>query len=463
MNSSIQTFSYTAKRTSYLTTAGALLFLVGIESSVVALLALVLIHLVLLKLALLLALICFLAFIITRLLAPLSTRHQLSNTQLSLHYGATFKAEIPRNDVIDAQAVREQLTIFQPMTAQYDAKKQRIIAAFSEQGQVLLRLNKPHTFKVNGKVALADTLLINVDKRDEFLQTLKTSSNKEALTIGRDRCITSSSAIERQQGRDTSVPTEAYNTSNNTSPAIRIEHLTRRFGTHVAVDNLSIAIQPGEIYGFLGSNGAGKTTTMKMLVGLLQTHEGRIELVGHDIEKDAQAAKTALGYVADRSMLYERLTGREFLQFLGQLRNLPLQEGEQRIASLLETLELTDYADTLCGSYSFGMKRKLALAGALLHQPAVLILDEPLNGLDPQSARNLKDLLLDLAAHGTAILLSTHDLATAETLCHRIGIISKGQLLAEGTVAELRQRVDAPDLETVFLTLTTQAKEAVMP
>lgn len=457
MNNAIQTFSYTAQRTTYLTTAGALLFLMTIESCVVALLVIVLIHIVILKFVLLLALICFLAFIVTRLLAPLRTKHALSDTRLSLHYGATFKASIPLHDIIDAQAIREQATMFQPMTAQFDTKKQRIIASFSEQGQVVLRLNKPHSFKVNGKTVLTDTLLINVDKRDEFLQTLGLADHSKEVKTGRDRLITSSPALQLPTGRDQSVPTE---TSNN-APAIRIEKLTRLFGSHVAVDNLSMTIQPGEIYGFLGANGAGKTTTMKMLVGLLQPDEGRAWIAGHDIERDELSAKSALGYVADRSILYERLTGREFLLFLSQVRGMVRKDAETSVAHLLEVLELTDVADTLCGSYSFGMKRKLSLAGALLHKPSVLILDEPLNGLDPQSSRNLKDLLLDLASHGTAILLSTHDLATAETLCHRIGILYKGRILAEGSITELYKRVDATDLETVFLTLTAQAREAV--
>ncbi len=454
MNDSVQTFSYTAQRTSYLTTGGTFLFLVCIESSVIALLAVVLIHIVFLKLALLFVLICFLAFIVTRLIAPLRTQHKLSHTHLSLRYGALFKADIPRDDVLYAQAVHEQLTMFQPMTPRYEEKKHRIVASFSEQGQVLLRLNKPHAFKMGNKTHFVDTLLINVDKRDEFLQALSVSDNHEKLVVGRDRFLASLSASERPTGREKSVPTKE-------NPAICIEGLTRRFGTYIAVDKLFMTIQAGEIYGFLGSNGAGKTTTMKMLVGLLQQNEGQMWLAGHDVEKDALAAKAAMGYVADRSILYERLTGREFLTFLGQIRGMPFNEIEKRIAHLLEVLELTDYADSLCGSYSFGMKRKLSLAGALLHQPQVLILDEPLNGLDPQSSRNLKDLLRDLAAQGTAILLSTHDLATAEALCRRIGILYKGRLLAEGTASELLTLVDVPDLETVFLTLTAQAKEAV--
>ncbi len=222
-----------------------------------------------------------------------------------------------------------------------------------------------------------------------------------------------------------------------------------------------MTIQQGEIYGFLGANGAGKTTTLKMLVGLLQPNEGHVFIAGHDMWKNPLAAKEVLGYVADRSILYERLTGREFLSFLGQVRSLSRQETVQRSTYLLDLLELAEHADRLCGSYSFGMKRKLSLAGALLHQPQVVILDEPLNGLDPRSARSLKDLFLELAAKGVTILLSTHDLATAETLCHRVGIIHKGTLLAEGSAAELRQMAEAPDLEAVFLSLTSEQREEV--
>lgn len=172
------------------------------------------------------------------------------------------------------------------------------------------------------------------------------------------------------------------------------------------------------------------------------------------------AAKAALGYVADRAMLYERLTGREFLAFLAQLRGIPRSKANERIEHLLALLDLKERAESACGTYSFGMKRKLALAGALVHQPPVLVLDEPLNGLDPLSARRLKDLFSELAGEGTAIFLSTHDLATAESICHRVGIIQRGRLLVEGSAAELRQLAAASNLEDVFLTLTEQDVEA---
>jgi len=238
--------------------------------------------------------------------------------------------------------------------------------------------------------------------------------------------------------------------------AIRAENLTRCFKGFTAVDNLNLSVHRGEIYGFLGSNGAGKTTTMKMLVGLLQPDCGRVWIAGSDVWKESLVAKAAFGYVADHIMLYDRLTGREFLDFLAQIRGTPEQVASERIEQLLDVLELRDRADTACGTYSFGMKRKLAIAGALMHKPRVLILDEPLNGLDPLSARRLKNLFAELAANGTTIFLSTHDLATAESICHRVGIIHKGRLLVEGSSSELRQIAGAPGLEDAFLSLTAE-------
>jgi ABC-type multidrug transport system ATPase subunit len=245
------------------------------------------------------------------------------------------------------------------------------------------------------------------------------------------------------------------NTSNSNLP-IRTENLTRYYKGFVAVDSLNLAVHTGEIYGFLGSNGAGKTTTMKMMVGLLKPDGGRACITGYDVWKELLEAKSAFGYVADHTMLYDRLTGREFLEFLAQIRGIPELEANARIEQLLDILELRDRADTVCGTYSFGMKRKLAIAGALIHEPQVLILDEPLNGLDPLSARRMKDLFTELASNDRSIFLSTHDLTTAESLCHRVGIIHKGHLLVEGSSSELRRIAGAPGLEEAFLSLTTE-------
>jgi len=196
-----------------------------------------------------------------------------------------------------------------------------------------------------------------------------------------------------------------------------------------------------------------------MMVGLLAPEAGRISIDGHDIVREPLAARAALGYVPDRPLLYDRLTGREQLEFLAQLRRMPRRIASARIGELLAAVDLMEAADRLCGTYSLGMKRKLSLAGALLHQPRVLILDEPWNGLDPKGARRLKDLLSRLATEGAAVFLSTHDLATAEAVCHRIGILHRGHLLAEGSAAELRARGSggALDLEAAFLELTEES------
>ena len=474
MQETTKTFSYTAQRSSYLTIIGTFGFMIVLESCVTLLMISIFVHNVPLKFALSGAFICFVLYLFGRLLAPLWTKHRLTTTHLQLHYGSTFDASIPRDCIASAQPAREKVTAFESGSARFDAKKQRIVACFSEQGQVLLHLKQPLSFKIGRKIYTTSTLLVNVDQRDLFLAAFSLLPSPmgvinlaPTLLVGRDderKGVQGESDDKHAMGYKKYPGGYEANTlraSENPSPAIRLENLTRTFGTFTAVDNLNMTLQPGEIYGFLGSNGAGKTTTIKMLVGLLQPNSGSACIAGHDMWNEPLPAKKALGYVADRALFYERLTGREFLTFLAQVRKLPSTKALQRIAYLLDLLELTDFADRVCGAYSFGMKRKLALAGALLHQPEVLILDEPLNGLDPRSARRLKDLFIDLANNGTTILLSTHDLASAEALCHRIGIIHKGRLLAEGSASELRQIAAAPDLEAVFLNLTNENLEEV--
>ncbi len=249
--------------------------------------------------------------------------------------------------------------------------------------------------------------------------------------------------------------------SGNGTEALRLDDLSRHFGDTVVINGLSLAIPRGEIYGFLGPNGAGKTTTIKMIVGLLRPTAGRVIVAGHDVWAAPLVAKAAFGFVPDRSLLYERLTGVEYLHFLAQMRGLPQAEADAEIDTLLDLFDLTPHAHRLSGVYSFGMKRKLALAGALLHRPSVLILDEPLNGLDPRSAHRLKQLFVEWAEQGKTIFLSTHDLHTAESVCHRVGIIHQGELMAEGSAEELRTLAAVPDLESVFLSLTEETSSEV--
>ena len=450
MKEATRTFSYTAQRWDYITTICAIAFLFLTDGGFLALLIFLLIHNGLLRLVVLAIVTVSYLLFITVLLAPLWTQHRLSATHLQLHYGLSLNITIPRGTIIAAQAVRERLTMLEPMQASYDAKKSRIVASFSDKGQVLLHLDGTNTYKVGRSTVLADTILINVDARDEFLADLNMPRILKSPSPG---------DLPVRQVATQVLPPTPGNTASPTAVAIRVVGLTRGFNSLIAVDNLHMSVRQGEIYGFLGSNGAGKTTTIKMLVGLLQPDAGHAWVAGHNVWVEPLAAKAAFGYVADRSILYERLTGREFLAFLGQLRGLPQTEAEKRIEDLLDITELTEHADRLCGSYSFGMKRKLSLAGALLHQPQVLILDEPLSGLDPRSARRLKDLFIELAAGGVTVLLSTHDLATAGAVCHRIAIIHRGRLLVEGSPSELSQAATAANLEAVFLNLTADQQQ----
>jgi ABC-2 type transport system ATP-binding protein len=242
--------------------------------------------------------------------------------------------------------------------------------------------------------------------------------------------------------------------------SIVAEGLRKVYGNLVAVNRVDLAIRPGEIVGFLGPNGAGKTTTIKMLTGLLKPTEGRALIMGHDIQKEAVAAKAAFGYVPDTPNLYGKLSGWEFLRFMSRLYRVPSAQAEHRAGELLRLFDLSEAATDLIEGYSHGMQQKMALAGALVHDPAVLFLDEPTVGLDPKSARLIKDLLGQLRNKGTAVFFSTHILEIAERMCDRVIIINKGEIVAAGTLAELRARGGQGSLEDIFLSLTGGAEYA---
>jgi ABC-2 type transport system ATP-binding protein len=243
---------------------------------------------------------------------------------------------------------------------------------------------------------------------------------------------------------------------------IELNDLSKTYGTKLAVNNISLAVTGGEVFGFLGPNGAGKTTTIKMIVGLLKPSSGSVKVAGFDIQAQPREAKAASGYVPDTPNLYAKLSGRELLRFVGDLYNLDSQQAARRADELLQLLDLTAAADDTIDSYSHGMQQKASLAAALMHDPKVLVLDEPTVGLDPKSARLIKDLLRQLAERGAAVFLSTHILEIAERMCDRIGIINKGELVAVGSMAELRSLGKAGEvsLEDIFLGLTGGAEEA---
>ena len=239
---------------------------------------------------------------------------------------------------------------------------------------------------------------------------------------------------------------------------IQLINLTKHYGKLAAVDNLNLKVPAGEIFGFLGPNGAGKTTTIRTMMGILKPSSGQILLGQYDVIQEAQKAKAICGFIPDRPFIYEKLSGQEFLNFVGKLHRVEDRRLERRIAELLARLELTPWRDELVESYSHGMKQRLVVCAALIHEPRILIIDEPMVGMDPRGARTLKDLFRSLAAKGTTVFLSTHSIAVAEEICHRIGIIQRGRLIACGTMAELQNGAEAKDgnLESVFLELTRE-------
>jgi len=238
---------------------------------------------------------------------------------------------------------------------------------------------------------------------------------------------------------------------------IQLESLTRHYGSLAAVQDLNMTVQEGELFGFLGPNGAGKTTTIRMIIGLLRPTRGTVSVAGHDVKQEPLAVKRAVGYLAQTPLLYDKLTGREFLRFMGGLYGLGDEKIDARTEHLLALMDLSDKADQLIESYSGGMRHKIGLCGALLHEPPVLVLDEPLTGLDPYSARRIKDLLQELCRQGSTVFLSTHVLEVAERVCDRVGILDKGRLIAVGTMEALRTQAQSSaesTLEDLFLQLT---------
>ena len=242
---------------------------------------------------------------------------------------------------------------------------------------------------------------------------------------------------------------------------IQLIHLSKHYGKLPAVDDLSLEIPAGQIFGFLGPNGAGKTTTIRVMMGILKATSGQVLLDGHDVVAEAQNAKAIAGFIPDRPFIYEKLTGREFLQFVGKLHGLDPATLNQQCTELLDRLELSGWQDELVEGYSHGMKQRLVVCAALLHRPRILVVDEPMVGMDPRGARSLKDLFCELAKNGATIFLSTHSIDTAEEICHRIGIIRKGRLIACGTMAELNRQAagNHGNLESVFLELTREQAE----
>lgn len=237
---------------------------------------------------------------------------------------------------------------------------------------------------------------------------------------------------------------------------IELTGLTKRYGRFTAVDALDLFVPKGELFGFLGPNGAGKTTTLRMIAGILRPTAGAVRIAGLDMASDPMAAKAKLGFIPDRPFIYEKLTGMEFLRFVAGLFREDGAAVEGRARELLALFDLEDWRDELVESYSHGMRQKLIIASAFVHRPEVIVVDEPMVGLDPKAARTLKDLFREYTRRGHTIMMSTHTLEVAQAMCDRIGIIQRGRLRACGTMDDLRRHAERGDegLEEIFLRLT---------
>lgn len=244
---------------------------------------------------------------------------------------------------------------------------------------------------------------------------------------------------------------------SNDAPAVVAHHLVRVFGQKMAVNHLNLTVQRGEFYGFLGPNGAGKSTTIKMLVGLLRPSSGSAWVAGVDVWKDPLKARAMMGVLPEYLNIYERLSGREFLTFAGHMYGVADADIRRRSEELLQILTLADDANKLIVDYSVGMRKKVALAAAIIHSPQVIFLDEPFEGIDPVSSRVIRDILYSLTQRGTTIFFSSHIMEVVERLCTRVGIINQGTLVAEGTLQELRERASGESkdatLEDIFLNI----------
>jgi len=244
--------------------------------------------------------------------------------------------------------------------------------------------------------------------------------------------------------------------TNNNTYAVDLKNVTKRYNEIVALNNVNLTINQGEIFGLLGPNGSGKSTTLKMLLGLVQPDEGSVNVLGINAKQDPVAIKKLVGYAPESPRLYEFLTGIEFLDFIGDIYGMHTEDKRNRINEYLKALQLEGREGDMISSYSEGMKQKIALIAAFLHKPKLLILDEPLNALDPRSARIVKDFLHELKLQGVTTIMSTHILEIAEAVCDRVGIMYQGRLLAQGNMDEMRRMASMPNsgLEDIFLKLT---------
>jgi ABC-2 type transport system ATP-binding protein len=445
-----RTFSY--HRTSPILKAFTLglVGVIAVEGSLGLFLILYLVNSLMVKLVCAVPLGLVLAIGIVSSLSLLTTHHAITSKGVVFRQGNRFNTLVFSGNLLKAERSPQRLSGM-PVELKYIRESRLLQVTTGESSLVVVTLAKPQSLKPGlfRKSVPVERILVNVDEPDEFVEAINNLAGSHRASGAAESQVESADGtlLQRQP-----IRTDGY--------AIQTIDLCRTYGNTVAVDRLNLKVQQGEIFGFLGPNGAGKTTTINMLVGLLQPTEGKAVVQGVDVWEEPIRAKTVIGYVPDIPIVYERLTGREFLMFMAELYDAR-PSVDARIAELLDTLDLADWGDQMIKVYSHGMRRKIAIAAALVHQPQVLLLDEPTNGLDPRGARRVKDLLRGLASQGTTVFMSTHVMEIAERMCDRVGIIRKGKLVATGTMDELRQQTSmaGADLENIFLSLTGEESD----
>lgn len=373
-------------------------------------------------------------------------RHQVTPEELTVRT-LRAKVTIPRALITSATLYRERLPQIE-IGPEYLHRLDAVIHLPDTRRVVEIRLAEAVTATLQkSKPEVSFTrLLLSVDEPERFIAALAGAETEPAK---------SAEIKSSEPSHITHALTKGIHEPTGT-PILHLEGVEKRFGDFQAVHSLHLTVHPGEILAFLGANGAGKTTTLRMVTGLLRPSGGTVRIAGVDAWADPRTARRHLGYVPDTPLLWEGLTAREYLWLVAGLHAIPEAEAKRRTAELLEQLGLTQWANGLIRHFSLGMKRKMAIAAALIHQPDLLLLDEVTNGLDPRASRDVKDWILATAREGKGVLLTTHILDLAAELADRIAILDGGRLRAIGTLEELRVQADLPDgsLEDLFLALT---------